>query len=158
MDQWIRYRDRVSCEPLIQSEIDSSVTPISALFSWWFLRNWFISSLFHKTKTPLIIEHWLKSLSRILLTEKECNNKRGFFIWSLNLCIYYKCYILISWIVLGFYGCYILFWNRFFIWRRWWTQSIMAISIAIVVVAAAVVDIIHDSVEALQSVTCAIHL
>ena len=26
--------ERVSCKPLIQSEIDSSVTKISALFSW----------------------------------------------------------------------------------------------------------------------------
>ena len=26
--------EKVSCEPLIQSEIDSSVPPISALFSW----------------------------------------------------------------------------------------------------------------------------
>ena len=26
--------EKVSCEPLIQSEIESSVTPISALFSW----------------------------------------------------------------------------------------------------------------------------
>ena len=45
---------KVSCEPLIQTEIDSSVTPNSALFSWWFLRNWFISPLVHKTKTPLV--------------------------------------------------------------------------------------------------------
>ena len=29
--------EKVSYEPLIQTEIDSSVTPISALFSWWFL-------------------------------------------------------------------------------------------------------------------------
>ena len=45
---------KVSCEPLIQTEIDSSVTPNSALFSWWFLRNWFISPQVHKTKTPLL--------------------------------------------------------------------------------------------------------
>ena len=50
--------EKVSCEPLIQSEIDSSVTPISALFSWWFLRNWFISPLVHKTKTPLNKNNW----------------------------------------------------------------------------------------------------
>ena len=31
--------EKVSCEPLIQSEIDSSVMPISALFSWGFLGN-----------------------------------------------------------------------------------------------------------------------
>ena len=46
--------EKVSYEPLIQYEIDSSLKPISALFSWWFLRNWFISALVHKTKTPLL--------------------------------------------------------------------------------------------------------
>ena len=45
--------EKVSCKPLIQSEIDSSVTSISALFSWRSLRNGFISSLVDKTKNPL---------------------------------------------------------------------------------------------------------
>ena len=33
----------LSCEPLIQTEIDPSVTTKSALFSWWSLRNWWIN-------------------------------------------------------------------------------------------------------------------
>ena len=44
----------LSCGPLIQTEIDPSVTPNSALFSWWSLRNWFISPQIHKTKIPLL--------------------------------------------------------------------------------------------------------
>ena len=52
-NHWIRIEGFLSCGPLIQTEIDPSVTPNSALFSWWSLRNWFISPQIHKTKIPL---------------------------------------------------------------------------------------------------------
>ena len=61
LKMWIYYIKDVdilegflSCGPLIQTEIDPSVTPNSALFSWWSLRNWFISPQIHKTKIPLL--------------------------------------------------------------------------------------------------------
>ena len=50
-----KVEEKVSCKPLIQSEIVSSVAPISALFSWWFLRNWFIVPWFTRQK-PLYMK------------------------------------------------------------------------------------------------------
>ena len=50
--------------------------PISALFSWWFLRNWFINPLVHKTKNPSIHEIEKKLQSKFAVKNSQYSEEK----------------------------------------------------------------------------------